>query len=80
MERPNLGKPFVPAMLNNLPDASVALPINSSYPKVASAVLSTPRHLPCEDVRVFPKEGDERAFLFVGEPGADGDGANSVTG
>ena len=45
MERPNLGKSFVPAMLNNLPDASVALPINSSYPIVASAVLSTPRQL-----------------------------------
>ena len=45
MERPNLGKPFVPAVLNNLPDACVALPINSSYPKVASAVLSTPRQL-----------------------------------
>ena len=45
MARPNLGKPFVPAMLNNLPDASVALPINSSYPKVASAVLSTPQQL-----------------------------------
>ena len=45
MERPNLGKPVSPAMLNNLPDASVALPKNSSYPKVASAVLSTPRQL-----------------------------------
>ena len=45
MERPNLGKPFFPAVLNNLPDASAALPINSSYPKVASAMLSTPRQL-----------------------------------
>ena len=45
MERPNLGKPFVPAVLNNLPDATVALPINSSYPRVASAMLSTPRQL-----------------------------------
>ena len=45
MERPNLGKPFVPAVLNNLPDARVALPKNSSYPKVASTVLSTPRQL-----------------------------------
>ena len=45
MERPNLGKPVSPAMLNNLPDASVALPKNPSYPKVASAVLSTPRQL-----------------------------------
>ena len=44
MERPNLGKPFSPAMLNNLPDTRVALPKNISYPKVASAVLSTPRH------------------------------------
>ena len=45
MERPNLGKPFVPAVLNNLPDTRVALPINSSYTKVASTVLSTPRQL-----------------------------------
>ena len=45
MERPNLGKTLSPAVLNNLPDASVALPINSSYPKVTSAVLSTPRQL-----------------------------------
>ena len=45
MERPNLGKPFVPAVLNNLPDTRVALPKNSSYPKVASVVLSTPQQL-----------------------------------
>ena len=45
MERPNLGKPLSLAVLNNLPDASVALPKNLSYSKVASAVLSTPRQL-----------------------------------
>ena len=44
MERPNLGKSFVLAKLNQLPDTSFALPNNSSYPMVTSAV-TTPRQL-----------------------------------
>ena len=45
MERPNLGKPLSPAMLNKHPDTRVALPKSLSYPQVASAVFSTPRQL-----------------------------------